>query len=78
MKAGELQSIIKEAGGKLLKEVSIFDLYQGEHMEPGKSHLAYSLNTLIQRSTLTDDEVVKAHNKVLDAVKEKAGAELRG
>ncbi|WP_456273808.1 phenylalanine--tRNA ligase subunit beta [Bacillus sp. AK031] len=78
VEAGELQSIIKEAGGKLLKEVSIFDLYQGEHMEPGKKSLAYSLKYFDPTRTLTDDEVVKAHNKVLDAVKEKAGAELRG
>jgi phenylalanyl-tRNA synthetase beta chain len=78
VKAGELKSIIKEAGGKLLKEVSIFDLYQGEHMEPGKKSLAYSLKYFDPARTLTDDEVVKAHNKVLDAVKEKAGAELRG
>ncbi|WP_113930232.1 phenylalanine--tRNA ligase subunit beta [Bacillus sp. P14.5] len=78
IKAGELQSIIKEAGGKLLKEVSVFDLYQGEHMEPGKKSLAYSLKYFDPSRTLTDDEVVKAHNKVLDAVKEKAGAELRG
>ncbi|WP_421380343.1 phenylalanine--tRNA ligase subunit beta [Bacillus salacetis] len=78
VKAGELKSIIKEAGGKLLKEVSIFDLYQGEHMEPGKKSLAYSLKYFDPSRTLTDDEVVKAHNKVLDAVKDKAGAELRG
>lgn len=77
-KAGELKSIIKEAGGKLLKEVSIFDLYEGEHMEPGKKSLAYSLKYFDPERTLTDDEVVKAHNKVLEAVKAKAGAELRG
>ncbi|RIW37756.1 phenylalanine--tRNA ligase subunit beta [Bacillus salacetis] len=78
VKAGELKSIIKEAGGKLLREVSIFDLYQGEHMEPGKKSLAYSLKYFDPARTLTDDEVVKAHNKVLDAVKDKTGAELRG
>jgi phenylalanyl-tRNA synthetase beta chain len=78
VKAGELKSIIKEAGGRLLKEVSIFDLYQGEHMEPGKKSLAYSLKYFDPARTLTDDEVVKAHNKVLEAVKDKAGAELRG
>ncbi|EDL63434.1 phenylalanine--tRNA ligase subunit beta [Bacillus sp. SG-1] len=77
-KAGELKTIIKEAGGKLLKEVSIFDLYEGEHMEPGKKSLAYSLKYFDPERTLTDDEVVKAHNKVLEAVKAKAGAELRG
>jgi len=76
--AGDVQAIITEAGGKLLKEVSIFDLYEGEHMEPGKKSLAFSLKYFDPAKTLTDEEVTKAHTKVLDAVKEKAGAELRG
>lgn len=76
--AGDVQAIIIEAGGKLLKEVSIFDLYEGEHMEPGKKSLAFSLKYFDPAKTLTDEEVTKAHTKVLDAVKEKAGAELRG
>ncbi len=78
VKAGDLKAMIKEAGGKLLKEVSIFDLYEGEHMEPGKKSLAYSLKYFDPEKTLTDEEVVKAHDKVLAAVKEQAGAELRG
>jgi phenylalanyl-tRNA synthetase beta chain len=78
VKAGELKSVIKEAGGKLLKEVSVFDLYEGEHMEPGKKSLAFSLKYFDPAKTLTDEEVVKVHDGVLAAVKEKAGAELRG
>ncbi|MBD3108365.1 phenylalanine--tRNA ligase subunit beta [Bacillus sp. AGMB 02131] len=76
--AGDVQAIITEAGGKLLKEVSVFDVYEGEHMEDGKKSLAFSLKYFDPEKTLTDEEVTKAHTKVLDAVKEKAGAELRG
>ena len=76
--AGDVQSIIFEAGGKLLKDVSIFDVYEGEHMEVGKKSLAFSLKYFDPTKTLTDEEVTKAHTKVLEAVKEKAGAELRG
>lgn len=76
--AGDVQAIITEAGGKLLKEVSVFDVYEGEHMEAGKKSLAFSLKYFDPEKTLTDEEVTKAHTKVLDAVKEKAGAELRG
>ncbi|MFB1080473.1 phenylalanine--tRNA ligase subunit beta [Jeotgalibacillus sp. JSM ZJ347] len=75
--AGKLESIIKEAGGKLLKNVQLFDLYQGDKMEEGKKSLAFSLTYMDPERTLTDEEVVKAHNQVLDAVKEKTGAELR-
>lgn len=76
--AGDVQAIITEAGGKLLKEVSVFDVYEGEHMEAGKKSLAFSLKYFDPEKTLTDEEVTKVHTKVLDAVKEKAGAELRG
>lgn len=76
--AGDIQKIIAEAGGKLLKEVSVFDLYEGERMEPGKKSLAYSLKYFDPERTLTDEDVTKVHEKVLAAVKEKAGAELRG
>ncbi|MGE8206363.1 phenylalanine--tRNA ligase subunit beta [Heyndrickxia sp. NPDC080065] len=78
VEAGKLKEIIEEAGGNLLKEVTIFDLYEGEHMEPGKKSIAYSLKYFDPERTLTDEEVVKAHDKVLKAVKEQAGAELRG
>lgn len=76
--AGNVQAVIKEAGGILLKEVSIFDLYQGEHLEQGKKSLAFSLRYFDPEKTLTDEEVSKAHEKVLKAVEEKLGAVLRG
>jgi phenylalanyl-tRNA synthetase beta chain len=76
--AGVLQDIIQTAGGKLLKEVTVFDLYEGERMEEGKKSIAYSLKYMDPERTLTDEEVTKVHNKVLEALKEQAGAVLRG
>ena len=77
-KAGDIQNIIVEAGGPLLKEVHLFDLYEGEKMEAGKKSIAYSLKYFDPERTLTDEDITKAHDGVLAAVKEKAGAELRG
>lgn len=76
--AGDIQSVITEAGGKLLKEVTVFDVYQGEHMETGKKSVAFALRYFDPERTLTDEEVTKAHEKVLKAVEEKTGATLRG
>ncbi|MFS0593525.1 phenylalanine--tRNA ligase subunit beta [Cytobacillus horneckiae] len=76
--AGELATIIRQAGGKLLKEVNVFDLYEGDRMEEGKKSIAFSLRYFDPERTLTDDDVVKAHDKVLTAVKDQAGAVLRG
>jgi len=76
--AGKLQEIITSAGGSLLKEVSVFDLYEGERMEEGKKSIAFSLKYYDPEKTLTDEEVTKAHVLVLAAVEEQTGAVLRG
>ncbi|HET7579055.1 MAG TPA: phenylalanine--tRNA ligase subunit beta [Bacillales bacterium] len=75
--AGNIRTVIRQAGGDLLKEVSLFDVYQGEHLEEGKKSLAFSLNYYDPERTLTDEEVVKAHDRVLEQVKEVFGAALR-
>ncbi|MHC8517263.1 phenylalanine--tRNA ligase subunit beta [Sporosarcina sp. ITBMC105] len=75
--AGALESVIRQAGGKLLKDVKLFDLYEGENVEEGKKSLAFSLTYFDPERTLTDEEVVKAHDKVLNALTE-ANAQLRG
>ncbi|MCY9109561.1 phenylalanine--tRNA ligase subunit beta [Bacillus atrophaeus] len=76
--SGQLESVIKEAGGKLLKEVSVFDVYEGEHMEKGKKSVAFSLQYLNPEQTLTEEEVTKAHEKVLKALEDTYQAVLRG
>ena len=76
--AGELQQIIRNAGGKLLKDVRVFDLYEGDKMEPGQKSVAFSLTYEDPERTLTDEEVVKAHSKVLKALEEQGNAQLRG
>lgn len=76
--AGSLMDIIQEAGGKLLKNVAVFDLYEGDKVEEGTKSLAFSLTYFDPERTLTDEEVVTRHDKVLAALKEKSGAVLRG
>jgi len=76
--AAELQEIIVATGGKLLKDVYVFDLYEGERMEEGKKSIAFSLKYFDPERTLTDEDVTKTHEKVLKAVEEQAGAVLRG
>ncbi len=76
--SGTLKEIILTAGAPLLKEAQVFDLYEGDKMEEGKKSIAFTLKYLDPERTLTDEEVTEVHNKVLDALKEKAGAVLRG
>lgn len=76
--AGTLENVIQSAGGKLLKDIRLFDLYEGDNVEDGKKSLAFSLTYSDSERTLTDEEVVKAHDKVLNALTTEAGALLRG
>lgn len=72
-----LEDTIIQAGGKLLKSVQLFDVYVGDRVEFGKKSMAYALLYLDPERTLTDEEVVKVHTKVLQALEEQNGAVLR-
>lgn len=74
--ASEIVNIIKKASPKILQDVKVFDVYEGEKMEEGKKSVAFSITYFDPERTLTDEEVVKAHDKVMKALAE-AGAELR-
>ena len=74
--AGEIVEIIQNAGTKLLKDVKVFDVYEGEKMEPGKKSVAFSLTYFDPERTLTDEDVTNAHNKVLKALAQ-ADVEVR-
>ncbi|MCG2767509.1 MAG: phenylalanine--tRNA ligase subunit beta, partial [Anaerolineae bacterium] len=75
--AQQVQEAIVEAGGKLLRQVELFDLYRGEQIPPGKKSLAYSLTYQAEDRTLTDDEVAKVQERIVRRLAEELGAELR-
>lgn len=76
--AGDIQEAIAHAGGALVKDIQVFDVYQGEHLEAGKKSIAFSLFYQDPERTLTDDEVEASYQAILDEVTKKFGAELRG
>jgi phenylalanyl-tRNA synthetase beta chain len=76
--AGSVTEVIRSSGGKLLKDIRLFDLYTGERMEEGKKSLAFSLTYLDPERTLTDEEVTKVHSRVLAELETQLGAVLRG
>lgn len=76
--AGDVKTTILEAGGELIKEVQVFDVYQGEHLESGKKSIAFNILYLDPERTLKDEEVEKSYQAILESVKEAHQAELRG
>ena len=75
--AQELEKTIKAAGGKLLKGVQVFDLYQGKGIPEGKKSIAFNVELESKDSTLTDQEIVDVMTKIKDALANKNKAELR-
>src|SRR5690554_5628524 len=76
--AADLQRSIRERGGKLLKDLEIFDLYQGERIPGDKKSLAFRLVFQAGDRTLTDEEVNKRIEAIIKELEEKFSAKIRG
>jgi phenylalanyl-tRNA synthetase beta chain len=74
--AAELEAIIWQSGGELLREVRLFDVYRGPSIAEGHKSLAYALTFQTDEQTLTDKAVNDLQRKIVTAL-EKAGAKLR-
>lgn len=77
MAAGEIQKVIMAAGGDLLREVKLFDVYRGPQVGENKKSVAFALTYRHDEKTLTDDDVNQVHNGILDALREKLDVTLR-
>ncbi|WP_025690594.1 phenylalanine--tRNA ligase subunit beta [Paenibacillus zanthoxyli] len=72
-----LLDAIREQGGSLLQSAQVFDVYTGGKLESGKKSIAISLLYRHTEHTLTDEEVSEVHDKVLAALQQSFGANLR-
>lgn len=73
----QIVDIIKRAGGKLLESVDFFDLYRGEQIPEGFKSLAYTLTYRDKEKTLTDEEVKKCQDEIIEELKVKLEARIR-
>jgi len=73
---GEIESVIKKCGGKLLESYNLFDVYEGEQVAAGKKSVAYSLVFRDKAKTLEDTEVTAIIDKLLKELS-KMGIEIR-
>lgn len=73
----ELEKIAFKYGSKLLKKVTLFDVYEGDKIEKGKK--SYALNFVLQHAdkTMTEEDITKVMNKLIAAFQREAGAQLR-
>jgi len=61
----EIETIIKKSGGRLLTDISVFDVYTGEKLNENEKSIAYSLTFNDPTRTLTEEEVMNIFNKII-------------
>ncbi len=75
--AARVLEVIRQAGGQLLREAVLFDVYRGPQIPPGKVSLAYALTYQAPDRTLTDEEVGRIQGRIVRALEQTLGASLR-
>jgi len=75
--AGAMMDAIAKAAGKTLEDVKLFDIYRGDKLGKGKKSVAYAITLRAADRTLTDEEIGATMDKVLKALNQQFGAELR-
>jgi len=73
----EIEKIAFESERKLLKEVSLFDVYEGKNLEAGKKSYAVSFMLQDENQTLNDKQIDKIMSKLIANLESKLGAKLR-
>ena len=74
---GPVMEAMAQAAGKMLENISMFDVFRGIQVGLGNKSVAFSLAFRAEDHTLTDDEIQRLMNKVLKVCKEQFDAEIR-
>ena len=61
----EVEKVIKKAGGKLLTNIEVFDVYTGENIGKDEKSVAYSLTFNDSKKTLTEEEITKIFENII-------------
>jgi phenylalanyl-tRNA synthetase beta chain len=77
VEVGALVEAAREAGGPILREARVFDVYRGEQVGKGRKSVAIHLSFQSPEKTLTDEEADEARERIVAALGERFGAELR-
>lgn len=73
----EVEKVIKKAGGKLLTNIEVFDVYTGENIGKDEKSVAYSLTFNDSKKTLTEEEITKIFENIIANVEKLNDVSLR-
>ncbi len=73
----QLEQLAYQAEKNILKDVNLFDVYEGDKLPSGKKSYALSFTLQDENATLTDKQIDRIMEKLMKTYKEKVGAEIR-
>lgn len=72
-----VEAVIKESERKLLKDITLFDVYEGKNLPEGKKSYAVAIILQDDEKTLNDKQIDATMTKIINNLKKQLGAELR-
>jgi len=76
-KSQELIDVILDVDQELIKNVNIFDIYEGENIPKEKKSIALNVTIQSMTKTLKEEDLEKINNLIIDTVENKTGAKIR-
>ena len=78
VRAGDIARAAQNAERKLISSVTVFDVYEGTGIDPGKKSVAIAVTLQPRERTLTDEEIEAVTAKIVGEVAKRTGGVLRG
>ena len=77
IKAQSIVDVIENIDSKLIKDVKIFDVYEGENIPSDKKSIAIKVSIQSDHKTLNENDLLDISNKIISSVESRVGANLR-
>ena len=78
VKAGDIVRAAQNVDRKLIAGVTVFDVYEGKGIDPGKKSIAIAVTLQPREKTMTDEEIDATGKKIVAEVSKRTGGVLRG
>jgi len=77
VKIAEVLNKIYDTGGKIIRDVDLFDIYEGKEIPAGKKNLAFHIIYQTQDRTLSSEEIDELQNKIIKILEKNPGWTVR-
>jgi phenylalanyl-tRNA synthetase beta chain len=77
VESAEIRKIIDQEGNGLVESVRIFDLYEGEGIDPSEKALGFNICYRSQSGTLEGEDINRLHESIIEKIRQRTGGRLR-